>query len=138
MPAALVPVAPAPKAATVIPAAAAAATAPAAAAAAAVAPLAPPLDETSSASADFATPIKKKQGVKRKADTTTADPSFGEGDEKKPARQIKKPVKAGLEKTRFFYIKKPAQWFFFFCFLGFFVFFYIFAQKRDFFGFFQI
>merc|ERR1719244_1175313 len=43
---------------------------------------------------DFAPPIKKKQGVKRKADTTTADPSGGDtGDEKKPARQIKKPVK---------------------------------------------
>jgi hypothetical protein len=109
VPAALVPAAPAPKAATVVPAAAAA-TAPAAAAA--VAPLAPPLDETSSASADFATPIKKKQGVKRKADTTTADPSFGEGDEKKPARQIKKPVKAGLEKTRFFYIKNQPSGFF--------------------------
>jgi hypothetical protein len=134
VPAALVPAAPTPKAATVVPAAAAAATAPAAAA---VAPLAPPLDETSSASADFATPIKKKQGVKRKADTTTADPSFGEGDEKKPARQIKKPVKAGLEKTRF---KKKTSSVFFFRFLGFFRvfgFFFIFAQKREFLGFFS-
>jgi hypothetical protein len=134
VPAALVPAAPAPKAAAVVPAAAAA-TAPAAAAA--VAPLAPPLDETSSASADFATPIKKKQGVKRKADTTTADPSFGEGDEKKPARQIKKPVKAGLEKRRF--KKKTAQWVFwgfFGVFLGFFGFF-IFSQKREFLGFFS-
>merc|ERR1719464_2430618 len=43
---------------------------------------------------DFAQPIKKKQGVKRKADTTTADPSFDpSGDDKKPARQIKKVVK---------------------------------------------
>lgn len=44
---------------------------------------------------DFPPPIKKKpqQGVKRKADTTTADPGTGEGDEKKPARAIKKPVK---------------------------------------------
>merc|ERR1719320_1711698 len=43
--------------------------------------------------ADFAQPIKKKQGVKRKADTTTADPSGELPDDKKPARQIKKPVK---------------------------------------------
>ena len=42
---------------------------------------------------DFAQPIKKKQGVKRKADTTTADPSGELSDEKKPARQIKKPIK---------------------------------------------
>merc|ERR1719153_1952750 len=42
---------------------------------------------------DFAQPIKKKQGVKRKADTTTADPSGELPDDKKPARQIKKPVK---------------------------------------------
>ena len=42
---------------------------------------------------DFAQPIKKKQGVKRKADTTTGDSSGEIGDEKKPARQIKKPVK---------------------------------------------
>jgi len=42
---------------------------------------------------DFAQPIKKKQGVKRKADTTTADPSGEIPDDKKPARQIKKPVK---------------------------------------------
>lgn len=43
---------------------------------------------------DFAQPIKKKQGVKRKADTTTADPSFDPtGEDKKPARQIKKVVK---------------------------------------------
>jgi len=41
---------------------------------------------------DFSQPKKKPpaQGVKRKADTTTADEG---GDEKKPARQIKKPVK---------------------------------------------
>ena len=65
-------------------------------------PPAPPAaaaQDDSNASADFATPIKKKQGVKRKADTTTADPSFGEGDEKKPARQIKKPVKDIPEST---------------------------------------
>ncbi len=79
-----------PKAASVLPATATAA--------AVVPPTAPPLDD-SGASADFATPIKKKQGVKRKADTTTADPSFGEGDEKKPARQIKKPVKDIPEST---------------------------------------
>lgn len=42
---------------------------------------------------DFAQPIKKKQGVKRKADTTTADPSGELSDDKKPARQIKKPIK---------------------------------------------
>merc|ERR1719400_2566143 len=42
---------------------------------------------------DFAQPIKKKQGVKRKADTTTGDSSGEIGDDKKPARQIKKPVK---------------------------------------------
>jgi hypothetical protein len=40
-------------------------------------------------------------------------------------------LEAGLEKTRFFY-KNPAQWFFF-VFLDFF---YIFAQKREFLGFF--
>ena len=33
------------------------------------------------------------QGVKRKADTTTGDSSGEIGDDKKPARQIKKPVK---------------------------------------------
>merc|ERR1719339_620179 len=38
-------------------------------------------------------PIKKKQGVKRKADTTTADPGGESAEEKKPARAIKKPVK---------------------------------------------
>jgi len=42
---------------------------------------------------DFAQPVKKKQGVKRKADTTTGDSSGEPGEEKKPARQIKKPVK---------------------------------------------
>ena len=41
---------------------------------------------------DFSQPKKKPQGVKRKADTTTADTDGG-GDEKKPARQIKKPMK---------------------------------------------
>jgi hypothetical protein len=129
VPAALVPAAPAPKAATVVPAAAAAA---APAAAAAVAPLAPPLDETSSASADFATPIKKKQGVKRKADTTTADPSFGEGDEKKPARQIKKPVKAGLEKTLFFLPSPVVILGFWFFFVFFFIFFIYFPRRESF------
>merc|ERR1719334_2623189 len=45
-------------------------------------------------SPDFAQPpIKKKQGVKRKADTTTADPGGESAEEKKPARQIKKPMK---------------------------------------------
>jgi len=39
-------------------------------------------------SPDFAQPpIKKKQGVKRKADTTTADPGGESAEEKKPARQ---------------------------------------------------
>merc|ERR1719391_884766 len=38
-------------------------------------------------------PIKKKQGVKRKADTTTGDNNSEAGEEKKPARQIKKPSK---------------------------------------------
>merc|ERR1719153_1753765 len=38
-------------------------------------------------------PIKKKQGVKRKADTTTADPGGESAEEKKPARQIKRPLK---------------------------------------------
>ena len=33
-------------------------------------------------------PIKKKQGVKRKADTTTADPGGESAEEKKPARQV--------------------------------------------------
>merc|ERR1719189_1296359 len=42
---------------------------------------------------DFAQPVKKKQGVKRKADTTTGDSSGDIGEEKKPARQIKKPIK---------------------------------------------
>ncbi len=128
VPAALVPAAPAPKAATVVPAAAAAATAPAAAA---VAPLAPPLDETSSASADFATPIKKKQGVKRKADTTTADPSFGEGDEKKPARQIKKPVKAGLEKTGFKKKIQPSGFFWVFWVFWVFLVFFIYLPRGE-------
>ncbi len=47
-----------------------------------------------------------------------------------------KLLKAGLEKTRVFLKKKPAQWFFivFFGFLGFF---YTFAQKREFLGFLQ-
>merc|ERR1719186_1155944 len=40
---------------------------------------------------DFSHPIKKKQGVKRKADTTTADPSGELPDDKKLARQKKKP-----------------------------------------------
>jgi hypothetical protein len=49
-------------------------------------------------------------------------------------------LKAGLEKTRFFF--NPAQYFFWFFglflwFLGFSVYFYIFAQKREFLGFFQ-
>merc|ERR1719339_284046 len=35
-------------------------------------------------------PIKKKQGVKRKADTTTADPGGESAEEKKSARQIKR------------------------------------------------
>jgi hypothetical protein len=46
---------------------------------------------------------------------------------------------AGLQKTRFF-LKKTSPWFFFVFFLGgvgFLVFFYIFAQKREFLGFFQ-
>jgi len=52
-------------------------------------------EEAATPAAEFAPPIKKKQpqGVKRKADTTTADPGAAEGEEKKPARQIKKPVK---------------------------------------------
>jgi hypothetical protein len=41
---------------------------------------------------DFSQPKKKPQGVKRKADTTTADTVL-DGDEKKPPRQIKKPLK---------------------------------------------
>lgn len=41
---------------------------------------------------DFSQPKKKPQGVKRKADTTTAD-TVPDGDEKKPPRQIKKPLK---------------------------------------------
>jgi len=41
---------------------------------------------------DFSQPKKKPQGVKRKADTTTADTML-DGDEKKPPRQIKKPLK---------------------------------------------
>merc|ERR1719470_786839 len=54
---------------------------------------------------DFAQPIKKKQGVKRKADTTTADPSGELPDDKKPARQIKKqvikkPMDLGTVKTK--------------------------------------
>merc|ERR1719436_507888 len=52
----------------------------------------PPISTTAPGQ-DFAQPIKKKQGVKRKADTTTGDSSGEIGDEKKPARQIKKPVK---------------------------------------------
>ena len=36
----------------------------------------------------FQPPIKKKQGVKRKADTTTADPGGESAEEKKPARQV--------------------------------------------------
>jgi hypothetical protein len=45
-------------------------------------------------STDFSQPKKKPQGVKRKADTTTADTALdGVGEEKKPARQIKKPMK---------------------------------------------
>jgi len=70
--------------------------------------VAPASEEPAQPNTEFAPPIKKKQisqgngvensvpkqqGVKRKADTTTADPSGIEGDEKKPARQIKKPVK---------------------------------------------
>jgi hypothetical protein len=56
--------------------------------------------------------------------------------------------KAGLEKTRVFLKRKPAQWFFcfFLVFLGFFfwgggffvIFLYIFAQKREFLGFFSV
>merc|ERR1719186_1245339 len=42
---------------------------------------------------DFSHPIKKKQGVKRKADTTTADSSGELPDDKKLARQKKKPGK---------------------------------------------
>merc|ERR1719186_267296 len=42
---------------------------------------------------DFSQPIKKKQGVKRKADTTTADPSGEVPDDKELARQKKKPGK---------------------------------------------
>merc|ERR1719222_1260912 len=38
-------------------------------------------------------PIKKKQGGKRKADTTTADPGGESAEEKNPARQIKRPLK---------------------------------------------
>ena len=34
-------------------------------------------------------PVKKKQGVKRKADTTTADPGGESAEEKKPARQVR-------------------------------------------------
>merc|ERR1719351_652790 len=48
-------------------------------------------------------PIKKKQGVKRKADTTTADPGGESAEEKKPARQIKRPLKESAEE------KKPAR-----------------------------
>jgi hypothetical protein len=49
-------------------------------------------------------------------------------------------TQAGLEKTRVFFNKNPAQWVFFcfvFGFLGFLGFFYIFAQNREFLGFFQ-
>ena len=71
----------------------------------------PPTSTTPAPAQDFAQPIKKKQvrdsvrpiasylnnlflqGVKRKADTTTGDSSGEIGDDKKPARQIKKPVK---------------------------------------------
>jgi len=53
----------------------------------------PPTSTTPGPGQDFAQPIKKKQGVKRKADTTTGDSSGEIGDDKKPARQIKKPVK---------------------------------------------
>merc|ERR1719336_487924 len=53
----------------------------------------PPTSTTTQPGQDFAQPIKKKQGVKRKADTTTGDSSGEIGDDKKPARQIKKPVK---------------------------------------------
>jgi len=54
-----------------------------------------PIPPTSTTPAqDFAAqPIKKKQGVKRKADTTTGDNNSEAGEEKKPARQIKKPSK---------------------------------------------
>merc|ERR1719447_1528180 len=54
-----------------------------------------PIPPTSTTPAqDFASqPIKKKQGVKRKADTTTGDNNSEAGEEKKPARQIKKPSK---------------------------------------------
>merc|ERR1719445_2105667 len=51
------------------------------------------LPPSSTTAQDFAQPVKKKQGVKRKADTTTGDSSSEPGEEKKPARQIKKPVK---------------------------------------------
>ena len=39
-------------------------------------------------------PVKKKQGVKRKADTTTADPGGESAEEKKPARQVRAHVLA--------------------------------------------
>jgi hypothetical protein len=46
---------------------------------------------------------------------------------------------AGLEKTRFFFLKNPAQWFFWVFFGGFWVFFlYIFAQEIEFIGFFSV
>jgi hypothetical protein len=45
-------------------------------------------------------------------------------------------LEAGLEKIPAFLKKNPAQWVFLW-FLGFFGFFYIFAQKREFLGFFQ-
>jgi hypothetical protein len=49
----------------------------------------PPGGDTGSQGPDFAQPpIKKKQGVKRKADTTTADPGSESAEEKKPARQV--------------------------------------------------
>jgi len=50
-------------------------------------------------------PIKKKQGVKRKADTTTGEAESA--DEKKPARQIKKPVKELLSDTLPQHSSKP-------------------------------
>ncbi len=50
------------------------------------------------------------------------------------------PDPAGLEKTRFFFLKNPAQWVFlgFLGFLGFFGFFGFFVRTRGFFGFFLV